>query len=366
MPSLIATLSSGLAGALALPVLAVAGLGGGSNPACTATVSAGTVAGPVRDAPEWNAEQQANVRTIVTIGQARGVPAWGWVVAVATAMQESGLRNLSGGDRDSIGLFQQRPSQGWGSPTQLRNPAYQSERFFQALHAVEGWQQLPLTVAAQAVQRSAYPDAYARWTDDALALVTAVAAGAGTALPADPRILQRTATTTCLPDGGDGLPTGVGATEAKLPPGFTVPPGTPPAAALAVMWGLAQLGTPYRYGGDCTDPQGPDPTRHCDCSSLVQVAYRHAGITLPRTTTDQVRAGVPVTGATHLRPGDLVFIPGSNGTTATPRHVGLYLGPDQAGHGLVLHAPRTGDHVKVAHLDSWRPLAAIRRIITTP
>jgi hypothetical protein len=88
--------------------------------------------------------------------------------------KESGLRNLAGGDRDSVGLFQQRPSQGRGTAQHSADPAHQAGRFFDKLLAVDGWQPLPLTDAAQAVQRSAYPDAYAKWEDDATALATAV------------------------------------------------------------------------------------------------------------------------------------------------------------------------------------------------
>ncbi|BAL88520.1 hypothetical protein AMIS_33000 [Actinoplanes missouriensis 431] len=119
----------------------------------------------------WNDEQLANARIIVTAGTERRVPHQGVVIAVATALQESGLRNLRGGDRDSIGLFQQRPSQGWGTPKQLRDPAYQTRKFYDKLLDVDGWQQMRLTEAAQAVQVSAYPEAYTKHTRAATALV---------------------------------------------------------------------------------------------------------------------------------------------------------------------------------------------------
>ncbi|WP_426502856.1 peptidoglycan DD-metalloendopeptidase family protein [Dactylosporangium sp. McL0621] len=119
----------------------------------------------------WDSDQIANARIIVETGAPQHIPARGWVIAVATAMQESSLRNLAGGDRDSIGLFQQRPSQGWGTPDQLHDPAYAAAKFYQRLLAVPDWQTLPLTEAAQAVQRSAYPDAYAKWEPDAASLV---------------------------------------------------------------------------------------------------------------------------------------------------------------------------------------------------
>ena len=123
----------------------------------------------------WTAEQVANAAKIVAAGRQRQVPRRGWVIAVATAIQESGLRNLTGGDRDSVGLFQQRPSQDWGSAAQLHDPAYASDKFYAALTKVPGWQQLALTEAAQAVQRSAYPDAYAKHEPAATALVNALA-----------------------------------------------------------------------------------------------------------------------------------------------------------------------------------------------
>src|SRR5690554_4916402 len=84
------------------------------------------------------------------------------VVALAAAMQESGLRNLDYGDRDSLGLFQQRPSQGWGSPEQVTDPEYAASAFYRSLGRVDGWEGMRVTDAAQAVQRSAYPEAYQR------------------------------------------------------------------------------------------------------------------------------------------------------------------------------------------------------------
>ena len=121
-------------------------------------------------AGQWDAEQLANARTIVSVGAERRISARGQIIALATAMQESGLRNLAGGDRDSIGLFQQRPSQGWGTPAQIGDPVYAAGKFYDKLATIRGWQTMPLTAAAQAVQGSAFPHAYAKWEDDATAL----------------------------------------------------------------------------------------------------------------------------------------------------------------------------------------------------
>lgn len=144
----------------------------------TATAAAAAclpvAAPPARDLPV-DAEQQGNAATITAVGQQLRVPAYGWVVAVATALQESGLRNLPDGNADSVGLFQQRDS--WGSYAERHDPAWAAAAFYRALLKVPGWQQMTVTVAAQAVQASAFPDAYARWESLARALVGAGAAG---------------------------------------------------------------------------------------------------------------------------------------------------------------------------------------------
>jgi hypothetical protein len=119
-------------------------------------------------------DQAANAATIAAVGKADGLPDHAVTVALAAALQESGLRNLEGGDRDSVGLFQQRPSQGWGSPAQLRTPTYAASAFFRALRAVPGWQTMPVTEAAQLVQRSAAPEAYGRWEQQARAIAEAL------------------------------------------------------------------------------------------------------------------------------------------------------------------------------------------------
>ncbi|WFE47666.1 M23 family metallopeptidase [Verrucosispora sp. WMMD1129] len=141
-----------------------------SNPPASALT--GTTSGSVG---RWNAEQVGNAAIIVEVGHDRQMLPRGWVIAVATAMVESSLRNLPGGDRDSLGLFQQRPSQGWGTPEQILDPVYASTRFYDKLERIDGWQQLPLTVAAQRVQVSAFPDRYGEFEHDAEQVVTAVA-----------------------------------------------------------------------------------------------------------------------------------------------------------------------------------------------
>ena len=121
--------------------------------------------------PRITTEQAGNAVTIARVSRELGVPRRGLEVALATAIQESKLLDLDHGDRDSLGLFQQRPSQGWGTPAQITDPVLATRAFYgRADHTsntglldIDGWHTLPLAEAAQAVQRSAHPSAYARW-----------------------------------------------------------------------------------------------------------------------------------------------------------------------------------------------------------
>jgi hypothetical protein len=126
----------------------------------------------------WDSTQRENATTIVRVGVALAIPTRGEVVAVATAIQESDLRNLGDlgarNDHDSLGLFQQRPSMGWGSPAQVQDPVFAATAFYLALKRVSGWESMAVTVAAQRVQRSGFPNAYAKWETDATVLVQGV------------------------------------------------------------------------------------------------------------------------------------------------------------------------------------------------
>lgn len=116
-------------------------------------------------------EQLKNAQIIASVGRSMGASTRDIVISFMTAMQESGLRNLNYGDRDSLGLFQQRPSQGWGTPAQVTTPEYAARKFFEGLLRVQDRGSMPLTLAAQAVQRSGFPYAYANWQSMAEALV---------------------------------------------------------------------------------------------------------------------------------------------------------------------------------------------------
>ena len=107
-------------------------------------------------------DQAQNAALIAATGVQRGLPARAVTIALATALQESRLVNVTYGDRDSLGLFQQRPSQGWGTAEQVQDPVYATGRFYDGLVAIQGYENLPITEAAQAVQRSGFPDAYAQ------------------------------------------------------------------------------------------------------------------------------------------------------------------------------------------------------------
>jgi hypothetical protein len=149
--------------------------GGGATPPLPVLAS-----GPTVDT--LDAEQTGNARTIVQIaaslsashGVDAGAARRAAVIGIMTAMQESTLRNLNYGDRDSLGLFQQRPSAGWGTADQVQDPVYAAGKFFDHLVEIPGWETGRLTDVAQAVQRSAFPEAYEQWGDLAEKLAAAV------------------------------------------------------------------------------------------------------------------------------------------------------------------------------------------------
>jgi cell wall-associated NlpC family hydrolase len=248
-------------------------------------------------------EQKRNAATIIAVGKEMGLPSRAWLVALATAMQESTLRNIDYGDRDSLGLFQQRPSQGWGSPAEVTDPQYSARKFYDALQGSGNWEAKPVTKAAQDVQRSAFPNAYAKWEGLAAQLVGTIAD---------------------VPD-----PSGCGSGSASLPVGV---------ARTAIDAALKEVGKPYVWGAE-----GPDTY---DCSGLMQWAYNLAGINLPRVSRDQFRAGghVPVREA---QPGDLMFYATDRSDPTTIHHVFLYMGD-----GQMVEAPYSGQNVRVQKV-SW-------------
>ena len=281
------------------------GRGGAGGP-CDATLGPGGSTadggGAITGAETLSADQRQNAEVIIGVAKGMGLPPRAWMIGLATAMQESGLRNLGYGDRDSLGVFQQRPSQGWGSPDEVTNPTHAATMFFQHLVAVPGWQQLPLTVAAQTVQRSAFPDAYARWEGLAAQLVRTLA------------------------DVAD--PTGCGPGAVDLPDGVV---------RAAVSFALAAVGKPYVWGAT-----GPNAY---DCSGLMLRAFQTAGIFLPRVSREQYSAGGHLP-AREARPGDLLFLATDRTDPATIHHVMLYLG-----NNMIVEAPQPGTPVHTRALD---------------
>ncbi|MEU5655032.1 C40 family peptidase [Streptomyces sp. NPDC047737] len=321
----------------------------------------GSVSVPGLDAP---ADQVPNAKTIQATGVAMNIPARGQVVALATALQESGLRNLTYGDRDSLGLFQQRPSMGWGMASEILDPVHASTRFYEGLKKVSGWQSLAVAQAAQAVQKSGFPEAYAKWEPLATALQKAIelllqksgdpsshSSPSGSAdIGGSP---SSDSAGGCSADG-DGTDFGI-IPAGALPDEYKIPATAPREVQTAIRWALGQLGTPYQWGGSCTDSHGKGPMGRCDCSSLMQQAYKAAGVSLTRTTYTQVKDGKSVS-VDALKPGDLLF---TEGTAAVPEHVGMAIG-----QGLIVHAPHTGDVIRITTVASWKSrILAVRRVV---
>ncbi|HEY3502307.1 MAG TPA: C40 family peptidase [Actinocatenispora sp.] len=232
-------------------------------------------------------------------------PRRAYVVAVAAALAESGLRNLPYGDRDSLGLFQQRPSQGWGGPAQVMDPAAAAAAFYSHLATVQGWPTMSVTAAAQAVQRSAFPLAYAAQEPLATAIVDRI-----TRVCAHSRLAS-----------GNG--------------------------AAVVAAAASALGLPYVFaGGDVRGPTtGTTPGVGFDCSGLALYAWAHAGVDLPHSSEAQFALGTSVP-RNRLRPGDLVFFH-TEGPPGDASHVGVYLGG-----GRMIVAPDVGERVTIQSIDS--------------
>jgi cell wall-associated NlpC family hydrolase len=285
--------------------------------------------------------QLTHAATIVSVGAGtRSVGRDGMLIALMAALTESHLRMLSntnaypdsanypkdgnGGDHDSLGLFQMRPSTGWGTIADLMDAEYEAAAFYggptgpnagspRGLLDIDGWQQLPKAAAAQAVEVSAYPDRYAAYQPVAEGILGGIATG--------------TSTSSC------GAPSQAGA---PLPGGF---------AGAFIAAARTELGQPYVWGGGTysgpsgigSDGRGPG----FDCSGLVLYAAYQASngaLRLPHYSGAQVTFGHEIAWD-DKQPGDLVFFtqPGAS----APHHVAIYLGGDR-----ILQAPHTGEDVR--------------------
>ncbi|PPK63408.1 C40 family peptidase [Actinokineospora auranticolor] len=266
----------------------------------SSTGPAGSGAG---DASNLTDEQRGTVAMIISIGKQRNLSPRAWQVAIQAGMTESGLRSLDYGDRDSLGIFQMRPSMGWGSREEVTNPTYAINKFYDVLLAVPDWETQRPGESAQDVERSAFPDRYHRWESMAAHLIGALG----------------------QVENFTGCGTGFGA----------LLPAPTQAAGGAMQFALSQQGKPYVWGAS-TDQQGS-----YDCSSLMVQSYRAGGISLPRTSREQYRAGalLPVEQA---QPGDLLFWAYDESDPTTIHHVAMYLGD-----GKIVEAQQTGVPVHI-------------------
>ena len=332
--------------ALMLPFIVVAAAVGPALPTST-QVCAGGGAGQTIAGVRLTAEQLANAQTIVSTVASMGQTSHAATVALATAYQESRLNNLAANlGHDSEGLFQQRLSV-YTAAVAL-DPVKATAAFVTRLLAVPNWQTVPLTQAAQAVQNSDTPDVYAIWQPLAQSLAGQLWPAAFAAADGRVALASSAAPTTvsvplaaCVDRGGAGGSNVAGITV--VPAGLVIDGS--PAANTAVRFALAQLGKPYVFGA-----AGPDAY---DCSGLVMVAWAQAGVALPHYTVSQLSIGTPEpTDLSQAVAGDLVFIPGSDGTASAPGHVGMVIG--RVGAVMyVIQAPMTGLAVEVSDAANW-------------
>jgi cell wall-associated NlpC family hydrolase len=266
-------------------------------------VTSGPAGSGATDAARLSDEQRNNAAMIISIGKDRQLPPLAWQVAIQAGMTESGLRSLDYGDRDSLGMFQMRPSMGWGTPAQVMDPTYAINKFYDVLGNVPNWEKQRPGDSAQDVERSAFPDRYHRWEAMAAHLIGNV--------------------------GEIADPTGCGQGVGNLLPAPTQ------AAGSAIQFALAQQGKPYQWGAATTHQNS------FDCSSLMLQSYRSAGVLLPRTSREQWKAGayLPVEQA---QPGDLLFWAYDTSNPATIHHVAMYLGDNK-----IVEAQQTGVPVHI-------------------
>lgn len=256
------------------------------------------------DASRLNEEQRDTVAKIISIGQERKLPPLAWQIAIQAGMTESGLRSLNYGDRDSLGIFQMRPSMGWGSPAEVTDPIYAINKFYDVLEKVPDWENRRPGDSAQAVERSAFPDRYHSWEAMAAFLISE----AGVPDPAG-----------C----GEGVGNYLLASS---------------AAGTAIEFTKQQLGEPYLWGGN-----GPD---QWDCSGILVKAFAAAGVKIPRVANDQYMSGGAHLPVREAKAGDLIFWATNPANPVTVHHVAMYLGNDE-----YIHAPQTGDVVKISKLN---------------
>ncbi len=320
---------------------AVIGAGGVALAGCAnpATSRTGATPGSPPPAPaggwpsvgQWNGQQVANAAIIVAVGQQLHVPPRGWVIAVATAMQESALTNLGDlgprNDHDSMGLFQQRPSQGWGTPAQIMDPIYAATQFYIHLLRVPHWQDLPLTDAAQAVQRSAFPSAYSKHEPDAIAVVAKVSGLAQAMLAA-----CGAAGTWTQPVRG---PIVSGFRTIQRPTHQGVDIAAPAATTIAA----ASAGTVTVVTCQAIAPDGSDYGCDRDGSPAIKgcgwyVEIQHGGGIMTRYCHLKTRPSVAV--GQRVAAGEPIGVVGTSGNSSGPHlHFEVHVNNDRSSNGAI-------------------------------
>lgn len=269
-----------------------------------------------------SSEQLQNAQTIFKVGKAKGASDRDIQIALMTAFQESGLKNINYGDRDSVGLFQQRTSQGWGTVQQIMNPEYSAGKFYDDLLGRIGNKRnnMSLTQAAQAVQRSAFPNAYAKHEGKASAIMQAFAGASG------------------------GSAGSAGQKQQAAPAANGKNLGPTPVRQQLLETAFSMLGIPYAWGGGGYNNRssrgtgkGTENVIGVDCSGLTSYVFGTIGIKLPRHSTAQYGAGFK-TSINNAKPGDLIGKPGGG-------HVGIYIG-----NGQMLHSARPGTQVSIRNV----------------
>ncbi len=311
-------------------------------------------------AAELDAEQIGNAQSIVAVTAGRRLPVYAAVVAVTTAYTESALHNSSVHfDHDSEGLFQQRVS--IYPKAVADDPVWATNAFLDRLTGTPNWQTNPVGIDAQTVQISAYPQRYQPNASLAARIVgrlwptAAALPAAGTskrpAGSSGPVPAMAPVPDICPGGGGAGNPAGAQgnnvAGTTRIPAGLVL--SGSPQARIAVQFALHQLGKPYLFGA-----AGPGAW---DCSGLTMGAWAAAGLALPHWTGTQAQAGTPEpTNLSQALGGDLVFIPGSDGTPASPGHVGMvagYLDTKDGRHLYLIQAAQTGVPVELTDASEW-------------
>jgi murein DD-endopeptidase MepM/ murein hydrolase activator NlpD len=289
--------------------------------------------------------QMRNAAIIIAVGQKMRVPPRGWVIAIATALQESMLTNLgnlgSRNDHDSLGLFQQRPSQGWGTPEQIMNPEYSARKFYEKLLTIPGWDKMPLTEAAQKVQLSAYPDAYAKHETLAATIVNKLADGAA-------RAVGSLADLRCVYPGEISASGWTVPVRAEIVSGFRTPDrpnhyGVDLGVPKGTVIHAASAGVVITAKCNASAPDGGFWSCDVDGSAEVHgcgwyVDILHAGNVITRychmVSRPDVVAGQTVTA------GQPIGHSGSSGNSSGPHvHFEVHLGGDSSNNGAVNPVP---------------------------